>query len=68
MGTLLVIFWFYVYVVHASTFCQVENGLAPRSPITTAPPKLDNRDESSICGFYYDSVITTSSTFRLKFS
>ncbi|KAN0075734.1 hypothetical protein V8E54_007004 [Elaphomyces granulatus] len=56
MGTLLVIFLFYVRVVHASAFHQAENELVPRSPITTAPPKLDDRDVSSLCGFYYDSV------------
>ena len=71
IGSLLVIFLFYVYVVHASAFHQVENGLALRSLITRAPPtppKLDDEDVSSTCGFYYDSVKTDLSAFRLTFS
>jgi hypothetical protein len=63
----MVIFLFYIFV-HASAFPQVENGLAPSSPITMAPPKLDNRDVSSICGFYLDSVTTNLSTFQLTIS
>ena len=67
MGILLVIFSIYVDVVHASAFRQAENGLVPRSPITTAPPQLDDRAVSSICGFYSDSVTSSLSAFRLTF-
>jgi hypothetical protein len=67
MGTLLMFFSFYACVIHVSAFHQAKNGLAPRSPITTAPPKLDDRDGSAICGFYYNlnSVVTDDSAFLL---
>ena len=61
MGTLFVFFSFHICVIYASAFQQVENGLTPR-PITTAPPKLDDRDTyvSTICGFFYDSAMSIS--------
>ncbi|KAN0085532.1 hypothetical protein V8E54_001999 [Elaphomyces granulatus] len=65
MGTLLMFFSFYICAIHASAFHQAENGLAPRPPITTAPPKLDDRDSSTICGYYYnpDSVVHPDDVF-----
>ncbi|KAN0085528.1 hypothetical protein V8E54_001995 [Elaphomyces granulatus] len=56
VGTLVVLF-FHICVIYASAVRQAENGLAPQ--------KLDDRDISTICGFFYDSVTTSNLLTRV---